>query len=150
MISLDDVRKRRKELFDRSMELVEKKGRDYNREQQQKGDTLHNLRICAMSGVVRSPQKGVLVRLSDKLQRLNSLENPSEVPANKDESVIDTVADVHNYIDYFLMFYEEERKKNDDLLKELEAWGKTLNAEASEKFDNDEPKSIYRFDTINT
>lgn len=105
MISLDDVRAVRREMFDRSMGLVEKKGHDYNRAQQQGGDTLFNLRVAAVLGVVDRPERGVMVRLSDKLMRLISLLDAD--PAVSGESFEDTVLDVHNYVDYLVAFKRE-------------------------------------------
>jgi len=126
MISLEKVSAKQKEIFDNCMKVVAVKGADYNRKQQKKGDTLFNMRVTALAGLVRSPQAGILIRLQDKLQRLASLENPAETPATKDEAVKDTIQDAIVYLTYFQLFYEEERD-------EIQALGKTLNAEADEE-----------------
>jgi uncharacterized protein (DUF169 family) len=124
-ISLNTAIETQRKIFGDCSKVVEKKGADYNREQQKTGDTLFNMRVSALTGIVRSPQKGVLVRMMDKMQRLNSLENPTETPANKDEAVYDTVCDLINYATYFYMFYAEERR-------DMVAVGATINAEANE------------------
>ena len=110
MVDLDTVLKVRSDLFNHSMSLVAKKGADYNREQQIEGDTLFNLRVCQILGIVPHPTAGVLVRLSDKFMRLISLtKDPSVDAAVKAESVIDTVADVHNYVDMLLCLWLEAK-----------------------------------------
>lgn len=109
MASLDEVRRFRQELFQKSMDLIEKKGADYNRDQQMAGDTLFNLRVCEILGIVPSTEQGILVRLSDKFMRLISLTKPGREAAVKDESVLDTVADVHNYVDYLALEWKQRK-----------------------------------------
>lgn len=98
--SLEDVLKFRAERYEKSTALIRKKGADYNRDQQENGDTLFNLRVCELLGIVPSTEEGILVRLSDKLMRLVSLTKPGREAEIKDESVLDTIDDIHNYIDY--------------------------------------------------
>jgi hypothetical protein len=121
-IPLETAIKTQRMIFEKCAAVVEKKGADYNRKQQKDGDTLFNMRISSFKKIVRSPQAGVLVRLDDKMQRLASLENPSEDPANGDEKILDTVCDAINYLTYFYMFYNEE-------LNEMKAVGALINAE---------------------
>jgi hypothetical protein len=109
MPSLEQVKAFRKDLFDESMALIDKKGADYNREQQLAGDTLFNLRVAEILGIVPTAERGILVRLSDKFMRLISLMQQGVDPAVKGESVRDTVRDIHNYIDYALVIFEERR-----------------------------------------
>lgn len=111
MPSLEEVRAFREKAYKDSMILVEKKGSDYNRDQQLAGDTLFNLKVCAILGVVDTPAQGILVRLTDKLMRLISLTKKSDrEPSVKDESVYDTVLDFHNYVDYLFLTWMESRK----------------------------------------
>lgn len=91
------------------MALIDKKGADYNREQQLSGDTLFNLRVSEILGIVPTAERGILVRLSDKFMRLISLMQPGVEAAVRDESVRDTVKDIHNYADYALQLWEERR-----------------------------------------
>lgn len=109
MPTLEQVLNFRAEMFKESMELIEKKGADYNRSQQLSGDTLFNLRVAELLGIVETAERGILVRLSDKFMRLISLMQPGIEAAVRDESVRDTVRDVHNYIDYALLLWEERR-----------------------------------------
>lgn len=110
MPSLSNVLAFRQEMFKKSFDLIQKKGADYNRDQQEQGDTLFNLKVCELLGIVPTTEAGILVRLSDKFMRLISLtKDASRNPAVKDESVLDTVADVHNYVDYLALKYLERR-----------------------------------------
>lgn len=111
MATLEEVLQTRKELYEKSSGIIKKKGMDYNRNQQEK-DTLFNMRVSSLLGITNNPCQGILVRLSDKLMQLSSLTvDPSQNPEVKDESVEDTIADAHNYLDYLLVFYREEREK---------------------------------------
>jgi hypothetical protein len=116
MITLEQVRKMQLDLFSEATQLVEKKGADYNREQQKHGDTLFNLRVAHLMNIVDSPQASVLARMCDKIMRLASLRNPSEQASNKEESVRDTVLDLINYASYYYAFWLEaanELQKDD-------------------------------------
>lgn len=109
MPSLEEVKAFRQQMFNDSMALIEKKGHDYNREQQHAGDTLFNLRVAEMLKIVPTAERGILVRLSDKFMRLISLMTPGVNPANAGESLRDTVKDIHNYTDYALQLWEERQ-----------------------------------------
>lgn len=110
MPTVDEVIAFRKQMFEESMSLVESKGSDYNRRQQENGDTLFNLRVSELMGIVPTAERGILVRMSDKFMRLISLMEPSATP--KHESIRDTVKDLHNYSDYALMLWEERQRDN--------------------------------------
>lgn len=109
MPSLESVLKFREEMYRESVDLIARKGHDYNRQQQHDGDTLFNLRVAEVLGIVPTAERGILVRLSDKFMRLISLMSADVDPAVKGESVRDTVRDIHNYADYALMIFEERR-----------------------------------------
>lgn len=119
-ISLDEILEFRTARFKSSFELVAKKGHDYNRQQQIGGDTLFNLKVCELLGAVEYAEQGVLTRLTDKLMRLISLTSrPGVENAVKDESVINTVDDIHNYVDYLALMFlkrKEAEKLEHDLL----------------------------------
>jgi hypothetical protein len=70
--SLETVKQFRQEMFSQSMALIDKKGADYNREQQLSGDTLFNLKVAEILGIVSTAARGSLVRLSDQFMRLIS------------------------------------------------------------------------------
>jgi hypothetical protein len=110
MPTLDAVKAFRREMFESSMALIEQKGHDYNRQQQLDEDTLFNLKVAEVLGIVPTAERGILVRLSDKMMRLISLMSPGEEAAVKNESVRDTVRDFHNYLDYALMLWEERHR----------------------------------------
>ena len=94
------------------MALVEQKGHDYNFKQQKEGDTLHNLRVASILGVVDSPSRSVLIRILDKVQRIISLNETD--PQVKGESIRDTVLDLHNYVDYWYIFKMEGHAKDNE------------------------------------
>lgn len=110
MPTLDEVKAFRQQMFDQSMELIDRKGADYNRDQQLAGDTLFNLSVCEKLGIVGSTEEGILVRLSDKFMRLISLTKPGREAVVKDESVLDTIRDIHNYVDYLGLIWQKRRR----------------------------------------
>ena len=90
-------------------DLLVRKGSDYNSQQQEQGDTLFNLRVCALMGVVPSAVDGVLVRMSDKLMRLISLTRPGVIQKVSEETFEDTTVDLRNYGDYLLALVKEQK-----------------------------------------
>lgn len=123
-ITIEDVLKERQERYNKSSSIIRKKGADYNRKQQGQGDTLFNMRVSTILGITDNECQGVLVRLSDKFMRLSSLcVDPTANPEVKDESVQDTIDDIHNYVDYLSLFYKEARQKLRDAEYEAERIG---------------------------
>jgi len=112
MPTIEQVYEWRKKAFEESMAIIAKKGHDYNRMKQPTDDTLFNIRVSYLLGVVRTPAASALVRLGDKIMRLISLiAEDAQEPANADERVWDTVLDAHNYLDYaFILWLEREGK----------------------------------------
>lgn len=115
MSSLEDVKALHQAVTKEAFELVSSKGNDYNSQQQAGGDTLFNLRVASMLGLVDSPERSVLVRLCDKIMRLVSLTAPGVTP--KHESIKDTVLDIVNYSIYVLAFCNEKKEPECDLRK---------------------------------
>lgn len=112
MISLDDVLAYRKERFEKSLALVKTKGADYCRDQQASGDSLFNMRVAEILGIVPNTETGILVRLSDKFMRIISLaKDPGREAAIPQEKLEETVDDFHNYLDYILLFRKERMEK---------------------------------------
>ena len=107
------VLKRHEELCKSARDLVEKKGKDYNRQEQSEltGDTLANMRLAKDIGLADSYCQSTMIRLFDKMMRLKSLtKNPAELNiAVKDENVHDTIRDAINYLVYLDIFYDEEK-----------------------------------------
>jgi hypothetical protein len=56
---------------------------------------------------------GVLVRMGDKVKRLMSISS-THITMVDDESMYDTLLDLHNYSAMALMLMKEEREKNQD------------------------------------
>ena len=97
-----DFLKRLESLHKSSMEITRKKNADYAGI----GDPFKNFKACENLGIC-STEKGILVRMTDKLQRIsNLLEKEAEV---KDESILDTLQDLSNY-SLILRVYIESRK----------------------------------------
>jgi hypothetical protein len=71
-------------------------------------DPLRNLRQCGDAGV--EPWVGVVVRLTDKMDRLKTFAAKREFRV-KDESVADTFIDMANYALLGLILYEESESK---------------------------------------
>lgn len=118
-ITLEEVKRDHRYLTTKALQLVEKKGADYNRAQQNNGDTLFNLRVARLLGIVQTDEQSILVRMSDKVMRLISLTSPEELqtPANEDEKVEDTVIDLINYAVY-LYAVHTRRYRSKSLMKE--------------------------------
>ena len=111
MTTLEHVLAQHIRLTKKAYDIVETKGRDYNRRQQKEGDTLFNMTVAKTLGITDTVTQGILVRLSDKFMRLSSLcRDPSANAAVKDESVEDTITDAINYLVYLNCKYQEERK----------------------------------------
>ena len=77
----------------RALQLFKKKNADY-------GDAF------ATYGAV-----GVIVRMGDKISRLSSIDN-SNITLVNDESMKDTLMDLHNYSAMALMLLEEDEGEN--------------------------------------
>ena len=77
----------------RALQLFKKKNADY-------GDAF------ATYGAV-----GVIVRMGDKISRLSSIDN-SNITLVNDESMKDTLMDLHNYSAMALMLLEEDEQSN--------------------------------------
>ena len=113
MSTLKHVLSEHNRLCKKAFDAVEKKGRDYNRKQQQGGDTLFNMTVAKSLGITDTVCQGIMVRISDKFMRLASLTvDPKQNAAVKVESVEDTICDMINYLVYLRVKYDEER---DDL-----------------------------------
>lgn len=110
-ISVEELLAYRKELFTKADALISKKGHDYNREQQESGDTLFNLRVCEILGIVPITERGILVRLSDKFMRLISLVQVGVAPKNQDEKIEDTVLDIINYASYLSLIWKKRNER---------------------------------------
>jgi hypothetical protein len=84
-----------KNLAAEAFELMQRKNADYA----SGDDALQNFRTCSLLGIADA-DAGILVRITDKLQRLANLR--TREAAVLDESEIDTAKDVINYIVLYL------------------------------------------------
>jgi len=86
-----------KAICKKAFDVVEKKGMDYARTQHKNGDTLANITNCKTLRITDTVCQGILVRLSDKFSRLNSLsKDTNENPMVQDEKVANTIEDTIN------------------------------------------------------
>jgi hypothetical protein len=87
------------ELYKMNVEISRKKNSDYATGD----DPFKNFRLCEFIGVC-SVEKGMLVRISDKLSRIsNLLDTQAEV---SDETINDTLSDLANYAMIMRMYIE--------------------------------------------
>ena len=93
MNSVDRV-SQMKEVHKEGLNLFKKKNKDY-------GDSF------ARYGPI-----GVIVRLGDKIERLSSITRTGITMVN-DESVRDTLIDLHNYSAMAIMCFEKDESNND-------------------------------------
>ncbi|MEM3646599.1 MAG: hypothetical protein QW334_00440 [Thermofilum sp.] len=101
---IEEYLKLKKKVFEKCCDLSVRKGHDYSGME----DTLANLKAARILGV--KPEQGVLVRLLDKIMRLKNFVERGELQVS-DETVFDTVADAHNYLDLLLALIVEEREE---------------------------------------
>ena len=93
---------------EQDLEIVRKKNSDYAANT----DPFQNFRGVE-NWDITTPEKGILVRLSDKMQRIcNLIDREAEV---EDEKIADTLSDARNYLN-ILQVYLEDKEKKDKLL----------------------------------
>jgi hypothetical protein len=85
-----------------ALSLVRKKTMDYATID----DPYRNFRMCESVGV--SVEKGILVRMCDKLSRIGNLIDNGTASV-KDESVEDTLIDVMNYANILLCYMKSNK-----------------------------------------
>lgn len=86
-----------------ALQLVIKKTQDYATID----DPYRNFRMSESVGV--SLEKGILVRMCDKLSRLGNLVENGD-PSVKSESIEDTLIDVMNYANIMLCYLQQNNK----------------------------------------
>ena len=86
-----------------ALELVLQKTKDYATID----DPYRNFRLCESVGVPL--ERGILVRMCDKLSRIgNLIENSG--PSVKSESIEDTLIDIMNYSNILLCYIQQKNK----------------------------------------
>lgn len=83
-------------------DILFRKGNDYSGDQ----DRLRNFKLSSCVKVL--PEKGILVRIMDKISRITELLEHSSMV--KDEKIDDTVSDLHNYV--FLLYAILKSREN--------------------------------------
>jgi len=86
-----------------ALDLVMSKTQDYAT----MDDPYRNFRMCESVGV--SVEKGILVRMCDKLSRIGNLVE-KEDPSVKNESIEDTLVDIMNYANILLCYIQEKNR----------------------------------------
>lgn len=90
--------------FIKCIEIMESKAKDYAKND----DPFLNFRACESFGVPL--ERGILVRIIDKISRINNLfDKEADV---KDESIDDTIRDAINYLNIIHIYLEEKRNGN--------------------------------------
>jgi len=92
----------------KDIDIVKMKNQDYATNT----DPFSNFRVVESLGVC-SAEKGILVRMSDKMARIGNL--LTKEAAVKDESILDTLSDLRNYaniLQCYLSDKNEQRRKN--------------------------------------
>jgi len=84
------------------IEIVKAKNQDYA----EGSDPFQNFRMVEDAGLV-SVEKGIAVRMSDKMQRIFNLLD--EEAAVDDETIADTLSDLRNYANILQTYLEKER-----------------------------------------
>lgn len=98
-VNIKDRVKQMKTVQEEGLVLFSKKNQDY-------GDAFANY------GVV-----GVLVRMGDKISRLQSI-TTKQVSLINTESLRDTLIDLHNYSAMAIMLLDEDKNKSDTTMKQ--------------------------------
>lgn len=83
--------------------IVKNKNQDYARED----DPWRNFRFSRLVGV--SVKKAILVRITDKIARINNIIDKDGEHAVKDETVQDTCLDCINYLAILLAYLDNEK-----------------------------------------
>jgi hypothetical protein len=113
LLNIDQLLEFRKQLWKELDKVAEAKGKDYSGDTRsnKNGDTFRNIRICEQFGL--PAEIGIMVRLSDKFNRIFELlmrewqnKGGAEV---KDEAIEDTLQDMINYASYIIAIREEKK-----------------------------------------
>lgn len=118
MVTEEEVLEFHTRLCDKARSILPEKMQGYNRGAE---DVLSNMRMGSVLGIVDYDTQGVLLRMADKFKRMVSYgKNPLLVRANEEETIEDTCMDMINYVNHFLMIYNDIRQGNKSALRELQ------------------------------
>jgi len=87
----------------KDLEIVKKKNDDYA----QDSYPFQNFRMVEDAGLI-SLEKGIAVRMSDKLQRIFNLLD-QEQPQVEDETIADTLSDLRNYANILQVHLQKDK-----------------------------------------
>jgi hypothetical protein len=96
------------DVVDKCRSTVERKNHDYTGGD---ADALANFKLCENQGLC-NPKVALLVRISDKMQRLTTFVNQGELKVNN-ESAKDAIEDSINYLIFLYALLEEESQEAD-------------------------------------
>ena len=99
----EEFKEELKENMRQDLEIVEAKNQDYADGE----DPFQNFRMVEDAGFV-TVEEGIVVRLSDKMQRIMNLVQADEAAVN-DESLTDTLSDARNYLNILQVYIENKR-----------------------------------------
>jgi len=103
-VNRDEFISKLEENQEQDIDIVRRKNDDYA----EGSDPFQNFRMVEDAGLM-SVEKGILVRMSDKMQRVfNLVDSEASV---EDESVADTLSDLRNYANILQVYLEEEKKQ---------------------------------------
>lgn len=94
-------------------ELSVRKNKDYAKPQDHAADPyaiFKNFMRCEAMGIC-SVEAGILVRLSDKVSRVENLQSSSTGPAVVDEKIEDTCLDIINYVCLLLAYMQTKEEQ---------------------------------------
>ena len=101
----EDLMKHHKDMTARGLDILEKKNTDYKAGS---GDAFANFRSAVFLNL--RPEKGILLRIQDKMARLTSFLDRDELSVN-DESAQDSCLDAMNYLIILSGMLEERKQK---------------------------------------
>lgn len=119
MPTLKQVIEFRELVGDKSIGVIGKKSHDYAGATDELVDIFSNLRLSTYMGVTNSTAQSIFVRACDKFMRLANLTKPGVTPMVENESVIDTLMDFHNYIDYMVISWLEQSGRLESTIQSM-------------------------------
>lgn len=85
--------------------IIVKKNSDYATGE----DPFKNFKMASLIGI--TPERAILVRVSDKLARISNLMNPGKKVQVSDEAIEDTILDMINYLAILRAFLQDEKDR---------------------------------------
>ena len=89
--------------YKKAHSIIVKKNSDYATGE----DPFKNFKMASLIGI--TPERAILVRISDKLARIRNLMNPGKKAQVSDEAIEDTVLDMINYLAILRAFLQDEK-----------------------------------------